>query len=195
MKTYKKTIEVKMLEIWNDDFCESPRTDTNSGYFITVDSSYSSPDKNETLERIIKQTAEEADNREDHRNKIIERIQEETGEKVIALYDIYKHQHSNIVYRRGLSRGFDYSNNGFYIVTDETQKATGIKKEDLEKSIDQELEMYSAWVNGEVYQYCLYDEQGNEIDRCSGFYSLDDIKSELPEDWQDEDMQDYLTYK
>jgi len=147
MKTYKKTIEKTCLEIQYDEDCESPREWSNLGYFITVDSRYNSPDKNKELEDIIKETGEEATSQENHMEMIKTDYEWENSEnKVIAIYPISKYEHSGISYSLGTAHGFDYSNNGFYIITTETQKEMGTKKKDFERVI---IIKYREWVNNE----------------------------------------------
>lgn len=192
MKTYKTVVNKPMLEIYHDNDSESPRQWTNLGYFITVDKNQNSPDKEPILESIVKWTGEEADSLKNH----IKAIEKEANavfvdEKVIAIYPIVKYEHSNIYYSLGKKHGFDYSNNGFYIITDKTQKIVGTPKGKFEKVIQQELKEYNQWINGEVYGYIFYNESG-ESDNYSGFYSLDDIKSELPKEWEEEDLEQYL---
>lgn len=195
MKTYTKQITVikPKLVINYDENSESPREWSNLGYFITVDSQYTSPDDNNgTIYNIVKQTGNEASSIDEHIKLIKKEIKEQTGEKVIAIYPINKYEHSGVVYRMGTAHGFDYSNNGFYIITDKTQKETGTKKKHFEEAIKQELEVYTKWVNGEVYQFCLYDDNGEIIDSCGGFFSINEIKEYLPKEWKDEKLSDYF---
>ena len=122
-------------------------------------------------------------------------VLEELGEKVIAIYPVYKYEHGGIVFRVGSQFGFDYSNNGFYIVTEATQKLVGTKKKKFSYAdFKAELEEYTKWCNGEVYGYMLYDDKGEMVDSCWGFYDIEDIRGNLPEEWKDENLQDYVTF-
>lgn len=137
------------LKVYFDELgSESPRTWTNIGYFITLSSNYKSPDENETIRQIIDETQHEAQNSKEHMEIIKEKIKGITGEKVLAIYPITTYEHSNIVYKLGEIKGFDYSFNGFYIITDKTAKEYNTK--DYKKIIEQELELYNKWVNGET---------------------------------------------
>jgi len=193
MKTYTKTETIRRpkLVIENDSDCESPRKDSNLGYFITKDSNLNSPDDNQELITIMTDLGDYADSQEAHIKAMKKAINEQTEEKVLAIYSITKYQHSGIKYDLGTVHGFDNSNNGFYIITDKTQKEIGTKKKDFEKVIAQELEMYTQWVNGEVYQFRLYDNDGEIEESCGGFYSVEHIKEHLPGEWQDEDLDNY----
>ena len=44
-----------------------------------------------------------------------------------------------------------------------------------------EIETYSRYVNGDVYGYKIEDNEGNLLDSCWGFYSVEDILAEYPE--------------
>jgi len=194
MKTYKTTTEKPCLEIVFDQYAESPRKhNDNLGYFITCERNYNSPDDNRELESLIKNTGDEGENAEEHIEKIKTEMEANGYGKVLAIYPVYKYEHGGVVYRRGTAHGFDYSNCGFYIVTDKTAEVLGITPKDFEKVIDAELETYNKWANGEVYAWTLYDENGEIVDGGGDYYSLEEIRAELPEEWQNEKLEDYQT--
>lgn len=192
MKTYTKQIEITKprLEIRNDDNAISPRQDSNLGYFITVDRNYESPDKVSDLQDIIENTGQQANSQAEYIKMIKKQF---TVEKVIAIYPVTKYEHSGVSYSLGTKHGFDNSNNGFYIITDRTQKEIGTSKKDFEKVIEQELNDYNKYINGEIYSFTLYDKQGEVIDSCGGFYNINDIKEHLGKEWKNEALLDYLT--
>ena len=194
MKNYtKKVIETKpRLVIQHDEDCESPREYTNLGYFITQDSKHYSPDEHGEIQAIIKDTGNEAQNQKEHMDLIKAEIENQLDETVLKIYPITKYEHSGVKYSLGTAHGFDNSNNGFYIITEKSQKETGVLKKDFENCIQNELELYNNWVNGEVYCFILYDEQGEIEDSCGGFYELEDLQQNLPKEWAKEDMNDYL---
>jgi hypothetical protein len=191
MKTYKKIVESNKLIITYDNDMESPRTftDTNIGYFITCDSKMKSPDNNETLKAVIEQTADMAKDQAEH----IALIKKEyTAEKVIAVYPVVKYEHGNVSYRLVEAHGFDYSNNGFYVVTEESKKRSGVLSADVSEFIKDELKTYTQWVNGEIYAFELLDDNGDYEDSCGGFYDIEDIRENLPEEYKDENLNNYL---
>ena len=192
MKTFKTTIEKPILTISYDNYPSSPREWSNLGYFIVISKRYNSPDKNDFLYNIIKNTGDVANNQKHHIELIKEEIESSINEKVLAIYPISTYEHSGINYSLGNRHGFDYSNNGFYIVTDKTKAELGVEEKDFEAVIKAELEIYNQYCNGEVYRFELYDEEGNIVDSCSGFYSIDEIKEYLHEEFQDEDLEEYL---
>jgi hypothetical protein len=160
-----------------------------------VDRNYHSPDRNLTIENIVKETGETANSLSEHIASITERLQEATGEHVIAIYPICKYEHGGVSYSLGVKHGFDYSNNGFYIVTDETNRAYGLKGKNrnnrFEKIIKAELETFNKYANGECYAFTLYDKDGEVIDSCGGFYDIEDIREHLPKEWSKEDLNQY----
>lgn len=198
MKTYTKTsiTTEPRLVIEHDEYTSSPREWSNLGYFITVDSRYNSPDRNTELEKIVAETGGNAKDQAEHIKMIKNDIEEMTEEKVLAIYPITKYEHSGVSYSLGTAHGFDYSNNGFYIITDKTNKEYGIKGKNrnnrFETIIRAELETYNKYANGECYQFCLYNEQGEVEDSCGGFYDIDDIKDYLPKEWEKEDLSNYI---
>lgn len=197
MKTYTKTVATQepRLVIHHDDTPQSPREWCNLGYFITKERNYKSPDGENApeIQQIIEDTAQDATSTEDHM-KLIKKAIKEQGEKVLYITPVYRYEHGGVVYRRGTASGFDYSNCGFYIVTDKTQKECGTPRKLFEKVIDDELETYTKYANGTVYGFVLHDESGDVIDSCWGFYDIDDIKEYLPKEYKNENMHDYLKY-
>lgn len=194
MKTFKKEIEKPRLVI---KYCnsESPRTWSNIGYFITVSNKMLSPDNNKEIISIVKNTQYEVNNVFEHMDAIKEEIKNQLNEEVIYITPLCKYEHNRISYLVGTKTGFDYSNNGFYIVTKESANeilGNNYNEENIVNIIQSEIETYNQWVNGEVYEYILYNENGNVEDSCCGFYSLEEIKGCLPKDFDDEDMEDYL---
>lgn len=193
MKTYTRTrtITSPRLEITYDTSLESPRMDSNLGYFITKDRNYHSPDKEPHMEAVVAEMGDIANSQEEHMELITKTLNDE-GEKVLAIYPVVKYEHSGVCYKLGTVHNFDYSNNGFYIITEKSQKETGVDRKDFEKVIREELDVYNKYVNGEVYRFVLYDENGEIEDSCGGFYDIEDIKEHLPEDWKDEEMSNYF---
>lgn len=200
MKTYTKTVTLRQprLVIMHEDSPESPREWSTLGAFLTKDRNYYSPDgrKYPELQEIMERTGEEATSQDDHITRMKTAIAEETSHEVLAIYPVVKYEHGALVYRLGTEKGFDYSNNGFYIVLKKNSDELGTPDgEEAQKHlIADELKTYTQYANGEVFCYKLYDENGELEDSCGGFYSLEEIQDALGEEWKDEKIAEYVQY-
>ena len=199
MKTYIKTIteEHPLLVIEHEEASMSPREDTNIGLFLTKEINYISPDGTDhELHRIMIEAGAYARNCTDHMNKIRKQAEEEISEKILLIVPVSKHEHGGVVYKRGEYQGFDYGVSGCYIVTDKTwAECFGDEPFNEQKAlefIDEEIRIYNQYMNGEMYQFKLYNTKGYIVDRCGGFYDIEDIREHLPDDWLKEDLNDYL---
>jgi len=194
MKTYKKTVNCPKLVIDYDNNATSPREWNNLGYFITVKNNVYSPDKpfDGMLENCITTIGNKVESLEKHIEIIKNWFELNTKEKILAIYPVIKYEHSGVVYKLGTAHGFNYSNNGFYIITDKTQKELGMPKKSFEKIIKQEINTYNRWMNGEVYSYKLYNDAGEVKDSCGGFYDIEDIRKYLPKEWAKENLAEYV---
>jgi len=185
-----------LLTIRPDEDPESPREWSNLGYFITIDRDYNSPDNHPDFMEIVKETGEEASDQADHIKRIEKEIAYRLGDKVLAIYPISKYEHGGVAYSLGTKHGFDYSNNGFYIITEKSQKEMGTNKKDFEKVVREEISHFNKYANGEVLGFVLEKKQpesvchccGHDsgsyyevINSCYGFYSIEDIFEALPE--------------
>lgn len=194
MKTYTKTIAAPRLVIKHDENATNPREiETCLGHFITCETRSSSPDRDKILESIVRLSGEESENLAEHQQKITDEMEANGYGKVLATYPIFKIEHGNVAYKLGSSFDWDSSNCGFYIVTDQTLKNMPEPREEWDRIIKDELDVYTSWANGEVYCFTLYDENGKEEESFSGgFYSLNSVKDELGKEWKSENMEDYL---
>jgi len=178
------------LSIINDEYADSPREWSNLGYFITCESDTESPDSNPAIQGIIKSTGDEATDQDDHIKLITQEIKEQLGEIVLTIWPVVKYEHNAVSYKLGTVHGFDYSNNGFYIITNRSIKETGAEKKDWQKIVENELKIYNQWFNGEVYYYELCERgefkpcptcghnpiaEWKEIDRSGSYYSIEEI--------------------
>jgi len=201
MKTYTKSIELPRLKICYDTDTGSPRDNGgNIGHFFTKNTRYNSPDgTTHALYEIMVDTAEGATSTENHMQLIKDRARRAFKESslkdedlhIIEIHPVVMVEHGSVVYRRGAERGFDCSNNGFYIVTAQTISGETFTAGRIAKCIDAELETYTQWVNGEVYAFTLYDENGEVQESCGNMYSIEDIREYLPKEWKGERLEDY----
>lgn len=192
MKTIETLTVKPKLEIFHDESCESPRTSmSNIGHMVIVSNKYSSPDPNYV--DVVSKTGDRAKNLDNHMELIKAELEEE-GIDVLFIFPISTYEHGGISYFLGSNFGFDYSNNGFYIVTRKLAEAmvTDLSEENVRSIVESEIKTYGNWANGDVYGFTLYDNDGEVADTVCGFYDVDDIASHLPEEWENEDLSDYM---
>ena len=146
------------LEISHDDYAESPRDwDPIDSKFYTWHRRYMSPDPHGISEPMYALPADTI------------------GIKV-WMYD-----HSGHCYAAADTNPFhcpwDSGQVGWIFITRaDARLRLGVKrltKKHVEKIIEQlksEVEIYSQWVNGEVYRWTVLDAEGEEIDSCGGYY-------------------------
>lgn len=208
MKTYTKSITIPRLVIDYDADAETPRANDNIGLFFTKESRYKSPDGNiHPLYKIMVETEDEARDTAHHIELMeaaaavaFKQSAPKNGNShdeelhIIEIHPIYRYEHSAVSYKRGTAAGFDYSNCGFFFITAQSLSGGTYTAEDIAKAIDAELAEYTSWCNGEVYRFTLYDEAGEVIESCGGFYDIEDIREHLPEDWKNERLEEYQAH-
>jgi len=187
MKTYTRTItkDFPLLEIRYDTDAECPREWDNLGIFI----SKSLPDdKNNAGTSRERERAEALDA---FMLKIYNDNDFDSAEEHIAeaekqkpnywIFPINKYEHGSISLAVGVSDGWDNTTTGFYFV-EKNGEAKDYGREKIVDIIAGEMEAMTDWLNGEVVSYTLFDDKGEVVDSCGGFYGIDDIKEHLPEE-------------
>ncbi len=194
MKTFTiTTTETKpKLVIEREEFADSPRENSNIGKFITQERNRVSPDNDTYLYNLMIETASVASSREDHLERLYKAI-----DYPILIVPICRYEHSGVKYMTGFHHGWDYSNCGFYFITVETFTSIFPDKcnpdeTELLKIVESEIDTYNKYLNGDVYCFTLFNDEGEKVDSCTGFYSLEDMKDYLPEEWENEDLEEYL---
>ncbi len=120
---------------------------------------------------------------EEHVQLMDERLR---GEYHIFPVTIYRHSGTSIYI--GNCHGFDHSNGSFYFA----QKSGAENRNELEKLVNGVLAEYSKYINGEIYEFMLYDEQGEVVESGGNIFDVADIKELLGADWKGENMMEYL---
>ena len=191
MKTYNKTIVKPKLVISYDYDSDSPRNWSNLSILIIRNGE---GDSSKYLNKQLEQTQYEANNAEEHKQLMVEAVEGHFGSKVVYSDFISKYEHSGVSFFIGRSSGWDYSNIGFVFVTEDSLEEVGCFEKQIEEIVKGEIELFSKWANGDVYRFTLYDDEGNEEDSLGGLYDLEEIREYLPEEWQEEDLQQYIKY-
>ena len=120
--------------------------------------------------------------------------------EIAIAYPITKHEHGEIFLQLGHKSGWDYTVSGFVYVTKETlRKCYGVDRitksiiERAQNCIQSELDMLTAWLNGDCYgwqikEYALDDdgldwEEVDTLDSCWGYldkdYAFDSMQNML----------------
>jgi hypothetical protein len=119
-----------------------------------------------------------------------ERAQYLVNEKILKLADkivsenyvvlnVYMYEHSGVA----------LNTNGFGCMWDSGQVGyiycpkgkEGLSDEEIEKCLEKEVEVYSAYISGDIWWVEIIDDNGEEVDCCGGFYGLDDCEHFLQE--------------
>lgn len=149
-----------VLKIFWDECPFSPREDgTCESTFVVAHSRYRSPDENPF----------------DSMEELVDTVCKEESEYIWDY--VSRHEHGNVIYSRGESRGWDSCTCGVIFISKEAvcelYQVKEISQEVLIRvhdRFDSELKEYTNYVNGEVYGYKLYQMDGELIDDCWGFY-------------------------
>lgn len=201
LPTYTKSIitQEPCLSIYHDTFADSPRDRRMYeplGTFITNEKNYRSPDGTESIEwHAMNDTASEATSTENHA-ELIEKYLQDNNIKVYCVYPVCRYEHGNVIYRLSNGeKGFDISNSGFYIVTDDNIVKYGNGKmttKEVISIVKRELQEYTDYVNGEVYSFELLDELGELQESGGNIYDLDELKSMLPDAYKNTNLYDLI---
>jgi hypothetical protein len=175
----KKTITAPLLEIRFDDYPSSPREWSNLGIMAHDNNRYSQPDREESL--CFVSLIEEGKNSFKDDDKFLK--------KITKLWN-FRNPENKIIFAKKL---WCYEiGDLFYFVTQESQKEIGADVVDFEKIIKQEFEDYKKYLSGEIYQFRLFNENGDLEESLGGIYSLDEIKDYLPQEFDGENLESYL---
>lgn len=96
-------------------------------------------------------------------------------EKYVVVLPLMMYEHSNIsIYVGDSGCRWDSGRLGviFKIIGEEETRQT------VEEMLHGEVEIYSQYASGEVYAFLIFDEDGDCVDSCSGFYGLDYCEEE-----------------
>ena len=102
-------------------------------------------------------------------------------ENPAVILPLYLYDHSVVTISTApFSNRWDSGQVGFILVSKETALAdfggkivTAKLKQKIEKQLEGEVETYARFLEGDVYGFCIEDEDGNHIDSCYGFYGSD----------------------
>lgn len=107
----------------------------------------------------------------------------EKSDDVISL-PVYLYDHSGLtISTKPFPCPWDSGKIGFIYIGKDKIKSEGVSEEQALKNLQSEIEVYDAFLRGDVYGYQTSNAEGEEIDSCYGFYKLVDAvcaaKSEI----------------
>jgi hypothetical protein len=126
---------------------------------------------------------------------------EQTIKDVVICKAVHLYSHSGECISTSYSGQFacrwDSGTIGFVIVTkQDIRKNWGIKRvtqkwiDKAEEIMDAEVETLNNYISGEVYSFNVEDDEGNNVDSCSGFYgtnfATNGILDYVDEKWHEE---------
>jgi hypothetical protein len=152
------------LEIYRDEYAESPREWGNLSTFICFHKRYNLGDKHNI----------------DHGDySSWDEMEEENFSQDDIIVPLYMYDHSGIsIATHPFMCRWDSGRIGMAVVTkQEIIESYGDdsleSRAKAKRCIEAEVEIYDNYVQGEVYGYVLKDSEGEEIDSCFGFYGYD----------------------
>jgi hypothetical protein len=174
---YKKKDGTETLEIYCDEFAESPREWDNFSKMICFHSRYTLGDKTDLTSDMF-----------DGWDELEEHLMNEEGAVIVA--PLYLYDHSGITIKIGSFQGhlaqghaeFDSGQVGLIYVTKEKMKQEGIDEAKAREIMAGEVDIYDEYLRGNVYMYHLVKENSCDkcgcvtkdiLDSCGGFYGYD----------------------
>ena len=125
----------------------------------------------------------EFDSRQDFIDRGEDIIKEKFDAVLVKAVHLYEHSGTSIStdYSGQYTCRWDSGTIGFVVITKQdlrneygwkliTQKRLDSVMDNLNSVMDSEINTLSDYVGGEVYEFSIEDEQGNQEDSCGGFY-------------------------
>lgn len=164
LNTIYKDSSGRFFKLFYDEYSESPRLCDNVATILTWERNYNSPDENgDTFEEFAKKHGVDV-SKEYNLDSVMEAMREE-GYYVLPVYALH----------HGVSH---YSTHDFHDPWDsgvvgiafcKKQKGLPDNNDYLRSIIDDEIKVYDAWANGEVYGIMLFDKNEDVLDVSSGY--------------------------
>lgn len=181
------------LKIFLDEDAPNPREEKRTlGYLVLFDDCL-------VEEPTIFETVEVTHYHNSHLRiyEIAEKIAEKLTEQGYDVMDVFPVVRIPDIFTRYLvpiDRYTEADAIGYYVVTEQSAKAYGYDGRFLmEDIVNAELNEYAAYVNRELFGYELY--KGDKlIKRESGFVSTEQIRKQLPEEYQEEELRNYICF-
>ena len=196
------TSENQLVHVQYDQYSESPRTftDGNIGKFFLLDRGNKLNETEfEDWNAILKHFGVESTRNLEKDIALLEKAAVKKDEMILP---VTKYDHSGVNIFVGLPGEWDYTFLGVIMLDKKALKDLGCEhftREEIEKELKQEVNTYSEWYDGNVYEVVLYDivkdEDGDlsldEVERTGNLYGYQNLK-ELKADFISGNITDYL---
>lgn len=157
----------KKLQIYYDEYADTPREWDNLGNMVCFHNRYNLGDKHNF-------STDDFDSWEDMENYLLKNLD------IAVIMPLYLYDHGGITMNTSSFHcRWDSGQVGFIYATKEevrkwfdTKKVTQKYLEKTKECLQYEVETYSRYIEGEVYGFKL-SEGEEELDSCCGFYGYD----------------------
>ena len=164
------------LEVFRDEYAESPRMWDNLGTMVCWHRRYSLGDKHDYEDP---QAFKESD---EYKNAFV-------------ILPLYLYDHTGITMSNNdFGDRFDSGQVGYiYVTKEQLQKEYHCELNErladiIRERLVDETKIYDQYLQGDCYAFKIIDEQGEEVDACGGFFgdNLADVLKEMRESCNDE---------
>lgn len=164
------------LEVFRDEYAESPRMWDNLGTMICWHRRYNLGDKHEYEDPQAFKASDEYKN-------------------AFVILPLYLYDHMGItISNNDFGDRFDSGQVGYiYITKEKAQNEYHCELDEklaerIREMLIEETKMYDQYLQGDCYAFKIKDEQGEEIDACSGFFgdNIVEVLQEMRESCNDE---------
>lgn len=185
LKTFVNKKDREVLKINFSEFCDSPReTWDNLGTFYTFENRYISPDKHnysdglDGLADLLGDYVYTIHEKHNNAREFFEHVQKYASRKGILIYPVSAYRHRNVQFYLGAYSGWDCGTVGYIYTTKENfakfHNNTKNWRKVAKEAFKDELDSYTNYCNGEVYDISIENENGQEIDNICNNY-IDDL--------------------
>lgn len=98
-------------------------------------------------------------------------------EEHVVVLPLMMYEHSNIHIYVG-ETGCRWDSGRLGVIFKIIDEGEGETRQTVEEILHGEVEIYDQYVSGEVYSFLIFDDVGDCVDSCSGFYDLDQCENE-----------------
>ena len=161
------------FKLFYDEYSESPRLDDNVATILTWERNYNSPDKNDdTFEEFAEKHGVDV-SKGCNLDSVMDAMRKE-GYYVIPVYAL----HHGVSHYSIDDFNDPWDSGVVGIAFCKKQKGLPDNDEYLRSIIDDEIKVYDAWVNGEVYGIMLLDKNEGVLDQTTNWVMLDEEKTD-----------------